>query len=94
MRGRGRKAKEINFYWTQAKAVQLNEALTLQASITQQSTGLLAMKAAALGVDQKKTINNAGKCTNRIPHITGQNHNSTAIAESLYRTLEHLLVVK
>jgi hypothetical protein len=40
------------FDWTRAKAVQLDGARTLQASITQQSTGFLATKAAALRVDQ------------------------------------------
>jgi hypothetical protein len=40
----------------QAKAVQLDGAQTLQASITKQSTGLFATKAAALSIDQKRLL--------------------------------------
>jgi hypothetical protein len=44
----------IFFDWTQAKAIRLDGARTLQASITQQSTGFLATKAAALRVNQQE----------------------------------------
>ncbi len=44
------------FYRMQAKAVQLDGAQTLQASITKQSTGLFATKAAALSIDQKRLL--------------------------------------
>ncbi len=80
----------IYFNRTQAKAVQLDWARTLQASATQQSTGSLATKAAALHVDQKRTLLITPVNT-QIGCQTGQNLNSTAIAESSYRTLEHHL---
>jgi hypothetical protein len=56
MMGHDRKVEGFFFYWTRAKAVQPDGARTLQTSIIQQSTGLLAMKAAALHDDRMRTL--------------------------------------